>query len=90
MKYAYKSKHEYEKSQEQGDFVLPFLEVRGYGFDSESLLDALASYWNDYFALNCAGTVFSVLKFFTKNEKFVYGLRRSFQVLSIRFRFVFI
>ena len=40
MDNAYKSKHEYEKYQEQGGFILPILEVRGCGFDSESFLDA--------------------------------------------------
>ena len=34
MNMAYKSKHEYAKYQEQDGFVLPILEVRGYGFDS--------------------------------------------------------
>ena len=82
MNMAYKSKHEYAKNQEQDDFVLPILEVRSCGFDSGSFFDALASYWNDYFALNCAGTVFSVLKFVTKNAKCVCDLRRSFPVFE--------
>ena len=66
---AWKGKYDYAKYQEQDGLVLPFLEVRSCGFDPESFLDALASYWNDYFALNCPGTVFSVLKFLTKKCK---------------------
>ena len=69
MNMAWKGKYDYAKYQEQGGFVLPVLCVWRCDFDPESFLDALASYWNAYFALNCTGIVFSVLKFFSQKSK---------------------
>ena len=65
-------KHDYAKSLRKFDFYIPIPEVRSVEKDSESFLDALASYWNDYFALKPTLSAFSVFNFFTKNAKFVF------------------
>ena len=69
MKNACKSKYEYAKVHEQGDFVLPVLEVRGCDFDWKSFLDASGMDWNSSFALKRALCVFSVLKFLREKCK---------------------
>ena len=83
-------KHDYAKSLRKLDFVLPLLDAWGLEKNAESFLDALASYWNPYFALNCPLMQFSVFNFFTKNAKFVLRFGRSFQVVLIRFAFVYV
>ena len=80
-------KHDYAKSLRKLDFVLPLLDAWGLEKNVESFLDALASYWNAYFALNCTEIVFSVLKFFHKNAKCVFRFGRSSKVLCIRVSF---
>ena len=90
MKNACKSKYEYVNVHEQGDFVLPVLEVRGHVFYCESVLVISASLWNGSFALKHPAIQFTILKFLVKNAKFVFDSERNFQVFLIRFRFVFI
>ena len=77
-------RHEYEKSYEQDGFVLPIPCVRSSGFDPETFLEVLASYWNQYFALKPTLMQFSVLTFFPKIAKCVLDMRRSLQVVSFR------
>ena len=69
MDNAYKSKHEYEKYQEQGGFILPILEVRGCGFDWNRSLVTLASLWDGSFALNYALAMKSIFRIFWKKCK---------------------
>ena len=71
MKNAWNSGCDYEYFTEKRDSYLPILDAWGLEKNAESFLDALASYWNPYFALNCTLCVFSVFNFFTKNAKSV-------------------
>ena len=80
-------RHDYAKSLRKFDFYIPIPEVRSVEKDSESFLEALASYWDGYFALKRTLNAFSVLNFFTKNAKFVFRFGRSFKVFCIRVAF---
>ena len=84
MKDAQKLKHDYAYFHEKCDMVLPFLDVRSYDFDSGRFLEASGVQWNYCFALKPAENRKTVLKNFSKNSKFVYGLSAAFRVLSFR------
>ena len=62
---------------EQGDFVLPVLEVRDCDFDWKSFLDASGMNWDGFEALKHTGTMFSVLSFFCQNCKVDSEVGRS-------------
>ena len=67
MENACKFKYEFEKFHEQGDVILPLLDVWRLVFDCKSFLGPLAMYWNGFFALKRALARFSVLRFFVKS-----------------------
>ena len=77
MDNAYKSKHEYEKYQEQGGFILPILEVRGCGFDWDSFLAVLASLWDRSFVLKRTETMKADFNFFGKMQSLILDSERS-------------
>ena len=70
MENACKFKYECEKFHEQGDVILPLLDVWRLGFDCKSFLDVLASLWNAFEALKPALCMKTVSHFLSKKCKF--------------------
>ena len=87
MKNAWNSRYDYEYFHEICNMVLPVLCVQRSDFDWRRFLDVSGMQWNSCFALKHPETRKTVLSFLTKNEKCVYGLRRSLKVLGIRVAF---
>ena len=69
------------------NFYLPVLDDMGVEEDSVRFSDASESFFNWLEALNRPLLQFSVLTLFSKIAKCVLGMRRSFQVVGIRFAF---
>ena len=74
MENACKFKYECEKFHEQGDVILPLLDVWRLVFDCKSFLGVLASLWNAFEALKPALCMKIVSHFLSKKCKFVLGV----------------
>ena len=74
MENAYEFKYECEKVHEQGDVILPILDVWRLDFNWKRFLGSPATYWNAFEVLKGALAMKTVLKFFVKNANFVLSV----------------